>query len=408
MAIPRLCAPAPSHFAVAEQEHASGVCSVRAPALLPLTPHFAQFIFVTLMFRYNGRAKIVADVAAAEAGPVHVAERVNIITQAAFPWRRVSELRSSAWFAQAREDFKTATKTEYSTSCLVEMLLTLRASQMGGGAAVITPARAHDQRTWEGQAASKFHAYVSTANRLSFDEDYDLPESLLEHAVSAARAALVAGRNSRGLVCSCGKETDARNSYATTDAEAEAFAPACTCPGWQADRGAALIPLLLVDKVFVDPIIRTLKDSSGPWRSFLSDASSAQLVLIRRCLGHLLGSDMAPVVYSNVDSRLESPTLHDVLGLSRALKLAAVLVASPDKDAMVHREALRQEELLSTLEANLRNPVVNRMLYFTESLEESDWLQRQIPPALLSKLETRSLGRQMMYNSAFSSPHLVT
>jgi hypothetical protein len=357
--------------------------------------------------RYSDRSKINADVAAALAAPVEVAERVNVVTQASFPWRRVSELRTSAWFAQARDDFKAATKTEYSTSCLVEMLLTLRASQLSGSAAVINPARAHDQRTWEGQAASKFHAYVSTANRLSFDEDYDLPESLLETAVSAARASLIAGRNSRGLVCACGKETDARNSHATTDAEAEAFTPTCTCPGWEADRGAALIPVLLVDRVFVDPIIRTLKDASGPWRAFLTEASSAQLVLIRRCLGRLLGSDLGPVVYSNVDSRLESPALHDVLGLSRALKLAAVLVASPDLDMRVHREALRQEELLSTLEANLRNPVVARVLYFTESLEESDWLRRQIPPALISKLETRSLGRQMMYCGAPPSVHLV-
>ncbi len=357
--------------------------------------------------RYSDRSKADSDVAAADAAAVEVAERVSVITQASFPWRRVSELRTSAWFSRARDDFKSATKTEYSTSCLVEMLLTLRASQIGGSASVFNPARAHDQRTWEGQASSAFHAYISTASRLSFDEDYDLPETLLEHAVSAARLALMAGRNSRGLVCSCNKVTDARNNHATTDAEAEAFVPACTCPGWEADRGAALIPVLLVDRVFVDPIIRTLKDSSGPWRAFLSDASSAQLVLIRRCLGRLLGSDMGPIVYSNVDSRLVSPSLHDVLGLSRALKLAAVLVGSPDNDKRVHREALRQVELLSSLEANLRNPVVNRVLYFTDSLEEAGWLRRQIPPALLPKLETRSLGRQMMYSDALEAANTL-
>jgi hypothetical protein len=209
----------------------------------------------------------------------------------------VSELRSSAWFARAREDFKRATKTQYSTSCFVELMLALRSSQNGGSSAVFNPVRVHDQRTWEGHAASKFHAHVSSASRLFFDEDYDLPESLLLHAVSAARAALVAGRNSRGLVCACGKEVDARDKYATTDAEADAFAAACVCPGWEADRGAKLLPLLLVDRVFVDPIIRTLKDSSGPWRAFLSEASTVQLVLIRRALGRLLGSDLGPIVY---------------------------------------------------------------------------------------------------------------
>jgi hypothetical protein len=250
---------------------------------------------------------------------------------------------------------------------------------------------------------SRFHAYLSIANRLSFDEDYDLPDSLLQHAVSAARAALVAGRNSRGLVCSCGQETDARDTHATTDAEADAFSPACTCPGWEADRGAALIPVLLVDKVFVDPIIRTLKDSSGPWRAFLSDASSAQLVLIRRSLGRLLSSDLGPIVYSDVNPRLASPSLHDLLGLSRALKLASILVASPEMDVKVHREALRQTELLSTLEANLRNPVVGRVLYFTESPEEARWLREQIPLPLVSKLDASSLGRQMMYSDAFDA-----
>ena len=84
-------------------------------------------------------------------------------------------------------------------------------------------ARVHDQRTWEGHASSKFHAHLSSASRLSFDEGYDLPDSLIEHAVSAARAALIAGRNSRGLTCTCGKEVDDREKHATTDAEADAF-----------------------------------------------------------------------------------------------------------------------------------------------------------------------------------------
>jgi hypothetical protein len=44
-----------------------------------------------------------------------------------------------------------------------------------------------------------------------------------------------------------------------------------------------------------------------------------------------------------------------VLGLSRALKLASILVAALDGDEKVHREALRQVELLGTLEANLRH-----------------------------------------------------
>lgn len=230
------------------------------------------------MSRYHDRTKVNVDVAAANGDPIHVAERVNVISQASFPWRHVTELRSSAWFQQAREDFKAATRTEYSTSCMVEMLLTMRSSQQRASVAVFTPARVHDQRTWEGHSASKLHAHLSSGTRLSFDEEYDLPDSLLQHAVSAARAALVAGRNSRGLVCSCGKDVDARDKHATTDAEADSFAPACVCPGWEAKRGDALIPVLLVDKVFVDPIIRTLKDSSGPWRAFLSDASTAQLV----------------------------------------------------------------------------------------------------------------------------------
>ncbi len=63
----------------------------------------------------------------------------------------------------------------------------------------------------------------------------------------------------------------------------------------------------------------------------------------------------------------------------------------------MHREALRQVELLSTLEANLRNPVVEKVLYFTESPEEAAWLRQQIPSQLLPKLDTRSLGKQMMY-----------
>lgn len=336
------------------------------------------------------------DVAAANGDPINVAERVNVITQASFPWRHVTELRSTAWFRQAREDFKAATRTEYSTSCMVEMLLTMRSSQLSASAAVFNPARVHDQRTWEGHSASKLHAHLSSGARLSFAEEYDLPDSLLEHAVSAARSALVAGRNSRGLVCTCGKVVDARESHATTDAEAEAYTPACVCPGWEAKRGEALIPVLLVDRVFVDPIIRTLKDSSGPWRAFLSDASTAQLVLIRRSLGHLLSSDQGPIVYSDVNSRLAYPSLHDVLGLSRVLKLASILVSPPDSDDQVHREALRQVELLSTLEANLRNPVVDRVLYFTESPEEAGWLRRQIPSQLLAKLHTRSLGMQMM------------
>jgi hypothetical protein len=110
----------------------------------------------------------------------------------------------------------------------------------------------------------------------------------------------------------------------------------------------------------------------------------------------LLSLDQGPVVYSDVNSRLASPSLHDVLGLSRVLKLASILVSPPDGDDKVHREALRQAELLSTLEANLRNPVVDRVLYFTESPEEATWLRRQIPLQLLPKLETRSLGQQMM------------
>lgn len=355
------------------------------------------------LFRYNDRSKVDADVAAANHEPISVTERVNIISQAAFPWRHVSELRTSDWFSKAREEFKLATKTEYGTSCMLEMVLLLRSAMSGGGAGVFNPARVHDQRTWEGHAASVFHAYLSTGGSLSLDEDYDLPASMLEHAVSAVRAALVAGRNSRGLACTCGKEIDAREAHATTDAEAESFAPACTCPGWQADRGAGLIPALLVDRSFVDPIIRTLKDSSGPWRAFLSDAPTAQLVLIRRSLGHLLTSDQGPIVYSNVDSRLASPSLHDVLGFSRVLKLASVFFTSSDGDMSVHREALRQVELLSTLAANLRNPVVDRVLYFTDSLEEAAWLRLQIPPPLLSKLDTRSLGRQMMYSDALQA-----
>jgi hypothetical protein len=315
----------------------------------------------------------------------------------------VAELKASAWFAQAREDFMLATKTEYSTSCIVEMLLSMRSSQIGGSAEIFDPARVHDKRTWEGHAASVFHSHISSHSRFSFDEDYDLPASLLSHAISAARSALVAGRNSRALVCSCGKETDARGTHATTDAEARAFMPVCSCPGWEADRGAALIPVLLVDRVFVDPIIRTLKDSSGPWRAFLSDSSAVQLVLIRRSLGHLLSSDQGPIVYSNVDPLLANPSLHDLLGLSRTLKLASVLLVPSDDDKMVHREALRQVELLSTLEANLRNPVVDRVLFFAESTAEADWLRLQIPPPLLAKLDTRSLGRQMMYSDAFEA-----
>jgi hypothetical protein len=161
--------------------------------------------------------------------------------------------------------------------------------------------------------------------------------------------------------------------------------------------------VLLVDRVFVDPIIRTLKDSSGPWRAFLSDSSAVQLVLIRRSLGHLLSSDQGPIVYSNVDPLLANPSLHDLLGLSRTLKLASVLLVPSDDDKMVHREALRQVELLSTLEANLRNPVVDRVLFFAESTAEADWLRLQIPPPLLAKLDTRSLGRQMMYSDAFEA-----
>ena len=89
-----------------------------------------------------------------------------------------------------------------------------------------------------------------------------------------------------------------------------------------------------------------------------------------------------------------------MLGLSRALKLASILVAAPDGDEKVHREALRQVELLGTLEANLRHPVVEKVIFFTESAEEAGWLLRQIPPPLLPKLDVRSLGRQMMYSDA--------
>jgi hypothetical protein len=75
-------------------------------------------------------------------------------------------------------------------------------------------------------------------------------------------------------------------------------------------------------------------------------------------------------------------------------------VAAPDGDEKVHREALRQVELLSTLQANLRHPVVEKVVFFTESAEEAGWLLRQIPSQLLPKLDIRSLGRQMMYSDA--------
>ena len=370
----------------------------------------AQFLHVlslqlrdAVFCRYNDRAKVDADVAAAGLEPTSVTERVNVISQASFPWRHVTQLRATAWFSEARSEFKRATKTDYGTSCMLEMVLLLRSALTGGSTGIFNPSRVHDKHTWEGHAASVFHAHINSGGSLALDEEYDLPASLLEHAVSAVRAALVAGRNSRGLVCTCGAASDARETYATTDAAAEAFAPACTCPGWEADRGAGLIPALLVDKAFVDPIIRTLMDSSGPWRAFLTDSPTAHLVLVRRSLGTVLSSDNGPIVYSNVDSRLASPSLHDVLGFSRVLKLAAVFATSSDGDASVHREALRQVELLTTLEANLRNPVVGRVLYFTDSTEEAAWLRLQIPPPLLPKLDTRSLGRQMMYSDALQA-----
>ncbi len=75
-------------------------------------------------------------------------------------------------------------------------------------------------------------------------------------------------------------------------------------------------------------------------------------------------------------------------------------MAAPDGDEKVHREALRQVELLSTLQANLRHPVVEKVVFFTESAEEAGWLLRQIPSQLLPKLDIRSLGRQMMYSDA--------
>ena len=58
-----------------------------------------------------------------------------------------------------------------------------------------------------------------------------------------------------------------------------------------------------------------------------------------------------------------------MLGLSRALKLASILVAAPDGDEKVHREGLRQVALLGTLEANLRHPVVEKVVFFSESAE---------------------------------------
>ena len=75
-------------------------------------------------------------------------------------------------------------------------------------------------------------------------------------------------------------------------------------------------------------------------------------------------------------------------------------MAAPDGDEKVHREALRQVELLGTLQANLRHPVVEKVVFFTESAEEAGWLLRQIPTQLLPKLDVRSLGRQMMYSDA--------
>jgi hypothetical protein len=160
LAIPRFRSSTRPHLSVDEQKHACGILSVRRH------PHRVETFNVTVLFRYSDRTKVDADVAVASDGPINVAERVNVITQATFPWRQVSELRSTAWFAQARQDFMLATKTEYSTSCMVEMLLTLRSSHIGATAGIFNPSRVHDQRTWEGHAVSRFHASTPPSNTL--------------------------------------------------------------------------------------------------------------------------------------------------------------------------------------------------------------------------------------------------